>query len=70
MEGDVGRVYGRAHRLSSQQTTDIDLPALYRLQGQLIQAKRYELNSVLENSQRELANIRKQLNPPTAGERA
>lgn len=44
----------------------VDLPAIYRLQGQIQWAKKYADLAVLTNSYRlELQGIRKQLNPGT-----
>lgn len=46
---------------------EVSLPNLYRLQGQMIQAKRWDLDSLAAQYQAELANIRKQLNPSAPG---
>lgn len=48
---------------------EINLPELYRLQGERKWAKRYASPTHLaESLQTELVHIRKQINPPTAGE--
>lgn len=48
---------------------EVNLPDLYRLQGERKWAKRYaDPISLVDTYRVELAHIRKQLNPPTAGE--
>lgn len=50
---------------------EVCLPELYRLQGERKWARRYADPLLLvEEFRVELAHIRKQLNPPTAGEQA
>lgn len=48
--------------------SELNLPEIYRLQGRIQEAKKY--TDLLGTARLELANIRKQINPPTAGERA
>lgn len=51
------------------QKPEVNIPELYRLQGERKWAKRYaDPLSLVDTMRVELANIRKQLNPPTAGE--
>jgi hypothetical protein len=45
---------------------ELDLPEIYRLQGRILEARKY--TNLLDTSRLELNNIRKQINPPTAGE--
>lgn len=57
---------GDLESLERRQTTEankleVSLPTLYRLQGQIQQARRWDLDSLLVQYQVELANIRKTL---------
>lgn len=55
------------HRLSSEShKPELDQPEMYRLQGQIIWARKYANLDTLANSYRlELINVRSQLTPPT-----
>lgn len=45
---------------------ELNAPDMYRLQGQLVWARRYSnLDTLLEAKRLELTNVRRQLNPPT-----
>ncbi len=63
LESIERRIAAEAHK------PELSLPELYRLQGERKWAKRYaDPISLVDTMRAELANIRKQLNPPTAGE--
>jgi NADH:ubiquinone oxidoreductase subunit E len=47
--------------------SNIDLPTLYRIQGQKAWVRRYDFDYLTEMYRLELANIRKQLNPSAPG---
>ena len=58
-----GLVEGLERRLATEANArEVNLPELYRLQGQLIGAKRYNLEELRKNFKVELQNIRKQIN--------
>lgn len=62
-----GRVDTLENQLKSEsKKTKLDNAEMYRLQGRIAEAKRYM--SPLTTLRLELNNIRKQINPPTAGE--
>lgn len=47
--------------LNASKEMPLDTAKLYKLQGELFQARKYELNSFIENLKKQLENINKQI---------
>lgn len=58
-DGDLDSLERR--QVTEANKLEVNLPTLYRLQGQIQQARRWDLDSLLVQYQAELANIRKTL---------
>lgn len=66
-----GAVENLEKRLASESMKmPLNEKEIYKLQGQILSAKKYSLDALLDTFRLELTNVRKQLNPPTERELA